>query len=181
MGETSSKVKKMGDLHNQWKHRWITPKAKSSKSKIEGLGVIAIENISKGEIVGILGGIIIPISDISDYWKKMGHVGIQIDDSFWIAPTSRKELEETGVFNHSCEPNCGFSNQITLIAIKDINKGEELTFDYAFSESKMDEFKCNCGSENCRKIIKQTDWKNLVIQKRYLKYFSPYLKNKIRN
>lgn len=64
----------------------------------------------------------------------MGHVGIQIDENFFICPTSREELKKTGVFNHSCEPNAGFRSSIVLEAIRDIKAGEEITFDYAFCE-----------------------------------------------
>ncbi len=171
----------MTDLHNIWKHRWITPKAKSTKSKLHGIGVVAVENISKDETVGVLGGIILTKSEIKNYWRKMkmGHVGIQFSDDFFICPTTRKELEETGIFNHSCEPNCGFKNSIELVAIRDIKAGEELVFDYAFCESLMESFECSCGSKNCRKIIKPTDWKIPEIKKKYGNYFSPYLKTKI--
>ncbi len=168
----------MGDLHGIWPHRWITPKAKSSGSYVDGLGLIAIKGIQKGEPVGVLGGIIVPKKEIVQYWKKMGHVGIQVDDDFFIVPTTRKELEQTGVFNHSCSPNCGFSNSITIVAIKNIEKGKELTFDYAFCESFMKGFKCNCGSAKCRNTITPTDWKNPGLQKKYGSYYSPYLKSK---
>ena len=168
----------MEDLHDVWPHRWITPKAKSSSSGLHGLGIFAVHNIIEGESVGVLGGIIIPKQEVKKYWDKMNHIGIQVDDNFFIAPTIRNELEETGAFNHSCYPNCGFSNSITLVAIRDIKAGEELVFDYAFCESFMEEFKCNCESPNCRKIIKPSDWKNPEMQKRYGNYFSPYLKAK---
>lgn len=144
------------------------------------MGVVAIKNISLGETVGVLGGVIVPKSEIKKYWKmKAGHVGIQISDDFFICPTKREELEETGVFNHSCEPNCGYKNSIELIAIKNIKAGEEIVFDYAFSESVIEPFECNCGSMTCRKIIEPTDWKITEMQKKFGNYFSPYLKNKI--
>jgi len=44
------------DLHNDFKHRWINPKAGSFNSEIDKLGVQAVDDISKGEVVGILGG-----------------------------------------------------------------------------------------------------------------------------
>lgn len=169
----------MQDLHEKWPHRWLSPKAKSFNSEIEGLGVIAVSDIMKGEPVGVLGGVIVPKDEVEDYWKKMTHVGIQIDEDFFIVPTSRKELEEKGVFNHSCAPNCGFRSSITLVAMRDIQKGEELTFDYAFCESMKEGFKCNCKSENCRKKIKSDDWKKKEVQEKYGEYYSPYLKNKI--
>ena len=169
----------MEDIHKIWPHRWITPKAKPIHSKIHGLGVIANEPISKGENVAVLGGVIVPTKDMEKYWDIMGHVGIQIDDDFFIVPTSKKELEEKGVYNHSCDPNCGFKNSVTLIAIKDIKPGEELVFDYAFCESIIRSFKCNCGSSNCRKTINPNDWKIASLQKKYKEFFSPYLKSKI--
>lgn len=162
-----------------WKHRWITPKAKCENSKMSGLGVIAVKSIRKGEVVGVLGGVVIDKSVIEGYRKKMGHVGIQISDEFWICPASRKELEETGVFNHSCEPNIGYFDSVTFVAIKDIKTGEELTFDYAFSEIFFEAFECKCGNKNCRKLIRPDDWKIKKIQNMYGKYFSPYLRQKI--
>lgn len=174
----------MQDIHERWAHRWLSSKAKAFNSPIEGLGVVAIKDISKGENVGVLGGVTVPVSEIKEYWKAMGHVGIQFDDNFFIVPTNRKELEQKGVFNHSCNPNCGFDGSIKLVAIKDISAGEELTFDYAFCESliveedSLNDFECNCGSENCRKLIKPTDWQILDLQIKYKEYFSPYLKKK---
>lgn len=169
----------MKDLHEIWPHRWVTEKAKAENSKIHGLGVVSMKKISKGEDVALLGGIIIPKSEIREYWEKIGHVGIQIDDNFFICPTTRTELNKKGVFNHSCDPNLGFDGSIKFIAIKDIPSREELVFDYGFNETFFDEFKCNCGAKNCRKTIKPTDWKNKDLQKKYGKYFSPYLIKKI--
>lgn len=170
----------MADLHTIWHHRWITPKAKCQDSKIAGLGVVAIKSIPKGETVGIVGGVVVPASEIKKYRSKMGHAGIQIDDDFFICPTSREEFKETGIFNHSCEPNIGYSSQITFVAIRDIGPGEELVFDYAFGETMFEKFECRCGSANCRKLITQDDWKLAQIQKKYGQYFSPYLKNRIK-
>lgn len=171
----------MEDYHKFYKHRWINPKARSFNSPIHGLGVIAAKPIKKGEIVGVLGGVIIPLFDIEEYRLKIeGEVGIQVNDNFFICPTSYQELKRTGVFNHSCEPNIGYFDSITLVAIRDIKKGEEICFDYAFSETYFKPFRCRCGSKKCRKIIKPNDWKRKEVQKKYGDYFSPYLKGKIK-
>ena len=74
----------MEDLHDRWPHRWITPKAKCFDSSIDKLGVVATKYIKKGESVGLLGGIIVPSGDMNVYWNSVGHVGIQIDDDFFI-------------------------------------------------------------------------------------------------
>lgn len=169
----------MKNLTN-WGTRWLTPKAKPIQSNIEGLEVQAIRLIKKGEPVGVLGGLVIHKKEIKEYWKKEGHVGIQISNDFFIVPPNRNELRKYGVYNHSCDPNIGFGNEsIIFYAIKDIKPDEELVFDYAMCEIDKPSFRCNCGTKNCRKIVKPSDWKQKDIQKKYGKYFSPYLKSKI--
>lgn len=126
----------------------------------------------------MLGGVSVPKSEIQEYWNSMGHVGIQIDEEFFIVPTAREELEQKGVFNHSCDPNIGFSSSVTFVAMKNVAVGEELVFDYAFNESYHDGFVCQCGSFTCRKQISQEDWKLQNLQEKYREYFSPYLRKR---
>lgn len=63
--------------------------------------------------------------------------------------------------NHSCEANC-FSQKwevdgdtrIALIAIREIKKGEEITFDYRWEyEYGVTSRECLCAAENCRRKI----------------------------
>ncbi len=58
----------MNDLHKTWPHRWISNKAEYFKSPIQGFGVHAIKPIKRGEIVMVIGGIIIPRKDIYKYF-----------------------------------------------------------------------------------------------------------------
>ncbi len=167
----------MENKTKNWPSRWITPKAEAFNSSIDKIGVKAKELIKKGEVVGVLGGMVVPKSDIKQYWKKEGHIGIQIDEEFFIVPFSREEVEKIGIFNHSCNPNCGFKSSIVLVAIRNIKLGEELTFDYCNNETFFEPFECKCGSKRCRKLIKPTDWKDTGLKKRLGKYYSPYLKS----
>ena len=169
----------MEDMQQFWNHRWVTPKAHSNESSSHGMGVFAKEDIAKGEIVGVLGGLIVPVSEHKKYTDRMEQVGIQVNDGFFICPSSKEEYK-LGIFNHSCKPNCGFKDSITLIAMRDIKEGEELVFDYGFSETAMKSFECKCGSTSCRKQITGEDWKLKELQEKYFDYFSPYLKEKIR-
>ncbi len=123
---------------------------------------------------------VVPSSDRKEYVSLLGNIGIQINDDFFVCPTSREELMRFGTINHSCEPNAGVANILGLTAIKDIEKGQEIVLDFAFYETIFDPFQCNCGSKNCRKVIKPTDWKNKNLQKKYGKYFSPYLREKFK-
>ena len=169
----------MNDLHAKWPHRWISSKAEARKSPIHGLGVFAKEKISAGEMVGVLGGVIVPKSEIREYWDLMTHVGIQFNEDFFIVPTTHADLEQKGVYNHSCDPNIGFSSSISFVAIRDIEPGEELTFDYAFNETYHDSFQCECRATNCRKIVGPDDYMLPGMQERYGKYFSPYIKKRL--
>ena len=54
--------------------------------------------------------------------------------------------------NHSCSPNCEAvldSDTIWLAASRDIEAGEELTFNYGFDLENYREYPCACGSANC--------------------------------
>jgi hypothetical protein len=56
-----------------------------------------------------------------------------------------------------CEPNIGFAGNIVLVAMRDVEPGEELTTDYAMfdDDGVMD---CNCGRTSCRRCISGRDW-----------------------
>lgn len=52
--------------------------------------------------------------------------------------------------NHSCEPNTAIDGYRCFRAIKNINAGEEITFDYSISDDEDDwGFACLCGTESC--------------------------------
>jgi len=174
----------MTNPRDLWEERWVSPKIEVKPSPINKLGSFAKEPISKGETIAVSGGLIIPATDVKKYreivniTKEMKNAirGVQIDDDFFISMS----IKEAGRLNHSCNPNLGYKNSITIIAIKDINPGEEVALEYAFSESNFEPFECTCKSENCRKIIKPTDWQIPELQKEGGKYFIPYLKDKIK-
>jgi hypothetical protein len=73
--------------------------------------------------------------------------------------------------NHSCDPNAGMlidGTDVRLIAIREIPSGEQITFDYSTTMDEDDfEFDCLCGSQECRRRIR--DFKHLSegTKKRY--------------
>lgn len=54
--------------------------------------------------------------------------------------------------NHACAPNARVDAAARrLVALRDIRRGEEVTFDYLTTEWEMAEpFECGCGAEHCR-------------------------------
>ena len=55
--------------------------------------------------------------------------------------------------NHSCEANTVYKG-LNVVALRAINKNEELTLDYAhFLDENMEPFLCSCGSKKCKGLI----------------------------
>ena len=155
-----------------------SPKLEQKSSPIQGVGSFAKEFIREGEVVFIKGGHILTREcmlshdHIDTYWP--------IGDGFFLAAKKEAEMDKIKiVVNHSCNPNCGIKGDIKGIALRDIQVGEEITFDYAMLDNEQNEFKCNCKSANCRKIVTGYDWKIEELQKKYKEFFIIYLKEKI--
>lgn len=68
--------------------------------------------------------------------------------------------------NHSCDPSTiSFCNGKLYIAFRDIQPGEEITYDYATSETQFDRIPvCRCGAVRCRGAVKGQDWKISELQ-----------------
>ena len=88
--------------------------------------------------------------------KKLGNqesFALQVSENFYVY------LDEPArYFNHSCEPNCGLTPDLKLLAIREIAKGEELTYDYSTTMLERDwHLKCKCNKEKCRKVVTDFD------------------------
>lgn len=117
-----------------------------------GKGVFAVENIKKGKIIYVLNG---KRFDTMDMVKRINSDKENIDDPLQVGKRTYIDLDKIShAFNHSCDPNTGIRKRSEMFALRDIKKGEELTYDYssviAPTEWKM---KCKCNSKNCRKIL----------------------------
>ncbi len=68
-----------------------------------------------------------------------------------VGTSLREQLEHYrwSFLNHACEPNAAFRG-LTLVAMRAIRQGEDITFHYATTEYEMAEpFHCRCGSPLC--------------------------------
>ncbi len=127
---------------------------KIKKSKIDKKGLYASQNIEKGTKIIEYKGKIISV--------KKSEVDPKFDNRkaiYLFNINNRYDLDGDFKFNiarlinHSCNPNCevfGEGLKIWVYAMKDIKKGEELSYDYGFSfDENFREFPCNCQSKNC--------------------------------
>jgi len=163
---------------------YLNPKVKLRKLEW-GIGMFSEAPIRKDEVLIGWSGRVVHLSEILEMKPDERHYVLQIDDELFQAPFWPGYNEPADFTNHSCNPNCGFGNSaVTLVAMRNIAIGEELTFDYAMADSiegLEGNWDCLCGSPLCRGKIRGSDWKLPELWKRYQagSYFSPYLRRKI--
>ena len=145
----------------------------------KGSGSFAIEKITKGEVVASFGGFAVGQKDLKDYSTDRVARSLQLDEANYLLSGP---LPEPGdMINHSCEPNCGAFGTSSVKAMTDIKIGEELTFDYAMTDSSVyDQFDCACSKSNCRGKITGKDWQKSELQEKYNNYFSAFISRLIK-
>jgi hypothetical protein len=155
---------------------------KGAPSEIAGRGLVAVKAISKGEVVAVKGGHIVTSEQLRSMPERLQDSDVQITDDLHLMALTEDEYESVMLFiNHSCEPNVGFAGNVVLVAMRDIDAGEELTTDYAMFDDYEGSMDCTCGRPACRRRIDGRDWQRPDLQERYRGYFSWYLDRKMRN
>lgn len=157
-------------------------------SKISGKGSFAPRDIQKGEFIIALKGEIVSRDEIN---RRIKAGQEDWDDPLQINDNQFVDLDrESLLINHSCNPNAGVYKTNKLYAIKDIERGEEITYDYSTTVGESDaiegqrwSMKCNCGAKNCRKIIRNyLSIPKGILRKYYsLGAFPDYIKVKVAN
>ena len=157
---------------------WLTAAAEVVRVDDENSGIQAQRRIDEGELIAAFGGVITLADELDSLEKWQRKRSIQVDDMVFLTSL---QLDEPGdLINHSCNPNAGLRSSITLVAMRTIEAGESITFDYAMSDSvPYDCFDCFCGEPTCRGTIEGTGWQDPVLQDRYRGFFSPYLQRRI--
>lgn len=140
------------------------PKILVQRGGIHGTCVFAGEDIKRGtEIIQYVGELINKdeaerrLIEIDNKAKKLGKQA-----TYYVFELNKKwdidgdvDYNEAKYINHSCEPNCEVEivddEEIWIIALKEIKRGEELTYDYSFGfdDEEYIDSPCRCGSENC--------------------------------
>ena len=141
-------------------------------------GVYATESISAGTHTVVFGGFVTQGPKFRQLPEYRQRHSLQIGEDLVLA--CGQTLNEADFINHSCEPNLGFVSEIILAAIRLIEPGEELTFDYATCDSlPYDEFECECAAPTCRLKVTGEDWMSPTLQQLRAGQFSPYLQRRI--
>ena len=130
------------------------------QSGIHGRGLFASKRIPQGtNIIEYLGERIAKEESNRRGWARIAHAKKTGDAAVYIF-TLDDEYDIDGDFpwnsarliNHSCTPSCEAyieNDSIWIGALRDIEKGEELFYNYGFDLESWDEHPCYCGSKRC--------------------------------
>jgi hypothetical protein len=114
----------------------------------KGRGVFANRTFHRGEQVLVFGG---QVKDV-DAYSDLTHA-LQVGPRDFLCASGGID----DYVNHSCDPNCGVRDedgQILLFALRAIRKGEEISFDYATTQTGgFFVFDCQCGAAECRGYV----------------------------
>lgn len=142
-----------------------------------GRGVFAKERVPAGCVVAVWGGEIVTRDWLRGKGPNVVRVSLQVEENLFLVSSHEGPADWV---NHSCEPNAGMRGQIVLVAMRDIEPGEEVCYDYAMTDSsEYDVIECRCGMPTCRGRITGRDWRNPLLVRKYDGYFSPYIQQRI--
>ena len=127
---------------------------KIKKSKIDKNGLYASCDIKKGTKIIEYKGKIISVNKSKTDPKFDNEKAIylfNINKRFDLDGDFKFNIAR--LINHSCDPNCevfGEGLKVWVYAMKDIRKGDELSYDYGFSyDENFRQYPCNCRSKKC--------------------------------
>ncbi|MFT4308161.1 MAG: SET domain-containing protein-lysine N-methyltransferase [Candidatus Woesearchaeota archaeon] len=157
-----------------------------TKAGAKGKGLFAAQAIDEGDVIFTI--------DLSEEPSYLARVIAQMPHNDHCDYVGRGRyvisFHPYSYMNHSCEPNVVVKHETIArkrcIALRRIEKGEELTHDYGVGA--LDQFgrtlwtlECRCGSPRCRRKIQGDYFKQpRAVQQRYYPYLPPSVRRKHR-
>ncbi|XWS11505.1 hypothetical protein CRYUN_Cryun37aG0003800 [Craigia yunnanensis] len=149
-------------LNKPFQHRPVK-KMKLVQTEKCGAGIVADEDIKHGEFVIEYVGEVIDDKTCEERLWNMKHRG---ETNFYLCEINRDMVidatykgNKSRYINHSCCPNTEMQKwiidgetRIGIFAMRDIKKGEHLTYDYQFVQFGADQ-DCHCGAAGCRQKL----------------------------
>ena len=141
----------------------------------KGRGIFAARDIQKDEVILEFNGPYVKIERLDGIPREVQ------DHLFNIGVEEYLIVREPGVYtNHSCDPNAGIVRDVLLVAMRDIKRDDEITFDYSMITAEGWTLDCMCGSPSCRGTI--GNYRDLPpdIKKRYEGYTPDWINRLFR-
>jgi len=146
-----------------------------SDGSIHGVCLVTTRRIEKGELVWELDEPAYSLKEIESWSEERRRdfewYGFQCGVDRYSSPQGlSREM------NHSCDPNTWWSGSTRLVARRDIEAGEEVSYDYSTTDvDHVFEMECSCGSPLCRGTISNRDYLDPEWQQRYGTNLPPHV------
>jgi uncharacterized protein len=135
-----------------------SPLVKVARSGVHGRGLFAAQRIKKGERIMQYGGVKVPRAEgrrrTEKQWARGRVYVFELNQRYDLDGSPTWNIARLA--NHSCDPNAESQNErgraIWIVATRDIEPGEEITYDYNFPFEE-DPLPCKCGARNCRGYV----------------------------
>ncbi len=150
----------------------FTKEVSVKSSVLGGKGLFTEEEIAKGEEILRLGG------KVTGRRPRGQPYSMRLGKRLFLVDSHNMD----NYVNHSCAPSAHIDfNTLNLRAKQDLNRGEEITFNYCTTEFRMDKqfwFTCRCGSEGCYGRVRGFFYLNPAEKGAILHEASPYIRSK---
>lgn len=154
-------------MNASWK-KYVLP----GKSAIHGWGAFTTRKIKEGDmVIEYVGELVRPsVAEMRemrlyDTLVGAGTYVFRLNTEFCVDATRSGNLAH--LLNHSCSPNCASRtisvkdansnpvDHVIIFALRDIEPGEELTYDYRFCGEEI--LPCSCGAPECRSMVNHVE------------------------
>ncbi len=183
MASRKTGIEKDKTLHRKLVELWKRGDSKFCEvrgSEIHGRGVYATCFIPKDERIIEYVGELIDKKESERRGTSQHSKSLKTGDAAVYIFTLSRNFDLDGnvpwntarLINHSCDPNCEAwieGRRIFIHALRDINPGEELSFDYGFDVDCYEDHPCRCGKAECiGYIVSRSQWPDLqeLLQKK---------------
>jgi hypothetical protein len=133
------------------------------QSAIHGMGLYPKYTFSKGEQIYKITGRRVSADYDANFCEGPNWVGVGWHE--WLIPEPANPIVFT---NHACCPNAIISDGLVVIALRDIDIGEEIVVDYSTTE--VDPYwrmLCSCQLATCREQIRAFSYFPAAVQRFY--------------
>ena len=146
-----------------------------SNAAIHGTGLFTTQRIFKGELVWELDEPTFTMEEIKTWPEARRDAfkwyGFQCGVNRYSLPEGLSR--ET---NHSCDPNTWWAGSQSIVARRNIQTGEEVTYDYATCDIDIKfKMQCCCGAKQCRGEISNRDFLDRSWQQQYGTNLPPHV------
>jgi SET domain-containing protein len=176
MATRSQRFLEQQQLHRKLRELWQrgqSPLCEVRGSVIHGRGVYATSFIAKDTKIIEYVGELIDKKESERRGTALHARSLKTGDAAVYIFTLSKTYDIDGnvpwntarLINHSCAPNCQAwieGRKIFIHALRDIQAGEELGFDYGFDVECWEDHPCRCGQPECvGYIVSRDQWPEL--------------------